>query len=853
MKFWRRTLKLSTLTLALVMVGSLAIGQEGECECSGHDLSIIMSHAPDTVFPGDVFTWTVTGIFNSEPVPSSQIGTVAQSIEFFDLFITVTLPIGVTVLNIISPLATCGQQNLLITCNFGEIFDYHPGDVFDIDLTVQVDSNTITDALTAFAFIDVLGSDSPGSDFTEDDKTNNDASDTVLISRVINDSDLSVSIEDSQDPVLVGSPLTWTITIHNDGPGDAQTVTVSVTLPDRTTLISIFTLLAAQTGQPTYDPDFIGPQFTEQATESVSVPLQAQGIAGAIPCEIDGGGGVAAPLPSTGNVFDRTGSRTVNCQVPILSAGASAIIEITVEPEIAGVLLSAVSISSASNDPSILNNSSEQQTVVNAPALSVSPTCVAPGGALTLVGLFDTFVGETAVRINDQVAPIQAVSGTGIVVGVPDLPEGIATVTVSGINGSVQIQVQNQCQVGILGVPDVAAGFVIGDLLIFLEPQANEADLLRLQAQFGLINLVEYPLLGFIRSELANATAQSTRQVLDLLNADPAVRFAFLNFLLDPLQSDPDVGQQSWLFDIGLPEGWDNYFPNRGANTVIAIIDTGTDLDLSQRGSGELNLDDQAPEGLNFAPVPEDQKVPLGQDDLGHGTAVATIASAIEGNSFNGVGVAPNATVIAMKVFAVVNGQVKASNEGVAQALENAFSLGVDVVNMSLGCLGCSPEDEEQLRLYYNEVINNLLKRTPADQAPIIVAAAGNDGENIIDSPASSPAVIAVGSVKRSLDERSRFSNFGPEIDFMALGENPFTTLAGGDFGAAGVGTSFAAPQVAGLVALILSENPDFNFDQVMNEIRRCFVVDLGEPGFDEETGWGRIFIPSPNEAAEGC
>jgi len=851
MKIWSRTIKFSIAMIGMMMLGTIAVAYN-----CGPDLSITMSHSPDTLFPGDIFTWSVTGIFEddfmSEGELSSQLNTVAQSIDVFDVFVTITLPIGVTLLNVTAPLAICGQQNLLVTCNFGEIFNYYPGDTFDIDLTVQVDSTVLGDTLIAFAFIDVLGSGSPGSDFPEDDKLNNSTSDTASISRVINDSDISVSIEDSQDPILIGQPLTWTVTINNDGPGDAQSVTVSVILPDRTTLISIFSLLAAQTSDPQQFPLTAVPQLVEKTSSAPSGSTQTQSVGGAIPCEVDGGGGIAAPLPSSGNVFDRSGSRTINCQVPILPAGASALIEITVEPEVAGVLLSSVSVQSTSNDPSSFNNSSEQQTVVSAPALSVSPTCVAQGGALTLVGLFDT-VADDAVQVDDMIATIQAVSSTGLVVGVPDLPTGTATVTVAGIDGAVEIRIDNSCEPRILGPIDVDAGFVIGDLLIFLEPQANDEDLVRIQSQFGLINLVEYPVLGFIRAEIANATAQSTRQILDLLNADPAIRFAFLNFLLNTLQNDPEVGQQSWLFDIGLPEGWDNFFPNRGANTIIAIIDTGTDLDLSQNGSGELNLDDQAPEGLNFAPVPEDQKTPLGQDDLGHGTAVSTIASATEGNSFNGVGVAPNATVIAMKVFAVVNGEVRASNEGVAQALENAFSLGVDVVNMSLGCQGCSSADEDQLRLFYNEIINNLLKRTPADQAPIIVAAAGNDGENLVDSPAASPAVIAVGSVKRNLTERSRFSNFGPELDFMALGENPFTTLAGGEFGTAGLGTSFAAPQVAGLVALILSENPEFNFDQVMNEIRRCFVVDIGDPGFDEETGWGRISIPLPDDAADGC
>ena len=349
--------------------------------------------------------------------------------------------------------------------------------------------------------------------------------------------------------------------------------------------------------------------------------------------------------------------------------------------------------------------------------------------------------------------------------------------------------------------------------------------------------------------------SQETEGVIGLLNRDPRVEQAFFNDLVDTLQSDPRIGDQDWLLKLGLPQGWDDFFPHRGAGVTIAVIDTGADLRLTQSASAELVLSSLAPEGLNFAPVPAELKHPLGQDDLGHGTAVSTIAAASIGNELNGAGVAPRATLIPMKVFAVVGGAVKASNEAVAQALMSAFSLGVDVINMSLGCQGCSSTTESALRKYYERVINNLLQKANQSKGkvPVIVAASGNDGEPRIDSPAAHPFVFAVGSIKPDFSGRSDFSNYGPELDFVAMGEEIETTVAGGGFTDAGSGTSFASPQVAGLVALILGEEPGLSPDGVRARIRQCFIVDVGKPDFDEEMGWGRIWIPPLSQAKPEC
>lgn len=371
---------------------------------------------------------------------------------------------------------------------------------------------------------------------------------------------------------------------------------------------------------------------------------------------------------------------------------------------------------------------------------------------------------------------------------------------------------------------------------------------------YGIARCADEECLTLIPTVLADLP-QQTEDVLGILNRDSRVDEAFFNNLVDTLQADPHLLDEDWLIQLGFPRAWDEFFPHRGAGVTIAVIDTGADLNLTKSASPELVLSPLAPEGLNFAPVPAEFKRPLGQDELGHGTAVSTIATASLGNEVNGAGVAPQATLIPMKVFAVVGGEVKSSNEAVAQALMSAFSLGVDVVNMSLGCYGCSSSTESALRKYYDRVINNLLQKSSQfkGKVPVIVAASGNDGEAWIDSPAAHPFVIAVGSVKPDFSGRSAFSNYGQELDFVALGENTQTTIVGGGFGDAGSGTSFAAPQVAGLAALILAEEPGLSLDAVKTRIRQCFTVDIGPPGFDEETGWGRIWIPTLAEANPEC
>jgi subtilisin family serine protease len=98
--------------------------------------------------------------------------------------------------------------------------------------------------------------------------------------------------------------------------------------------------------------------------------------------------------------------------------------------------------------------------------------------------------------------------------------------------------------------------------------------------------------------------------------------------------------------------------------------------------------------------------------------------------------------------------------------------------------------------------------------------------------PAAFGAVIGVGSTDNE-DAKSSFSNFGTNGVYVAApGEGVITTYPGGLY-AAGWGTSFSTPLVAGEAALILETRPDSSPGDVRNSISRAQSV--------QEMGHGRI------------
>merc|ERR1711992_522867 len=106
-----------------------------------------------------------------------------------------------------------------------------------------------------------------------------------------------------------------------------------------------------------------------------------------------------------------------------------------------------------------------------------------------------------------------------------------------------------------------------------------------------------------------------------------------------------------------------------------------------------------------------------------------------------------------------------------------------------------------------------------------VVVAAGNNGRTAVPdacryAPASIPQAITVASITINNDQRSSFSNIGSCVDIFAPGTDVFSASPRTDTSFATLsGTSMACPHVSGVVALVLSESPDLNPDEVANRI----------------------------------
>jgi subtilisin len=260
--------------------------------------------------------------------------------------------------------------------------------------------------------------------------------------------------------------------------------------------------------------------------------------------------------------------------------------------------------------------------------------------------------------------------------------------------------------------------------------------------------------------------------------------------------------QRPWGVDrIDAEWAWDT---SRGAGVNVAVIDTGIDAthpDLADNVAGGANFVRkvwwQGPDSSKWA------------DDNGHGTHVAGIIAA-EDNDIGVVGVAPEASLYAVKVLAK-NGSGYISD--IILGIEWAVDNGMDVANMSLG----TNTDVQS----FHDACDDA-----ADAGLILVAAAGNDG-GAVDYPGAYSSVIAVAATDIS-DQRASWSSVGPQVLLAAPGVSVLSTWKGGGYATAS-GTSMAAPHVTGTIALNLSADLTASAD------------DLPPTGRDNYTGYGLV------------
>ena len=245
---------------------------------------------------------------------------------------------------------------------------------------------------------------------------------------------------------------------------------------------------------------------------------------------------------------------------------------------------------------------------------------------------------------------------------------------------------------------------------------------------------------------------------------------------------------------------------DRGIKYYGSQVDVMYNLDFKGRTTGDDPYD--------IKDVPYGNAYTIGSiDDEMHGTHVSGIAVATRNNGKGMNGVANNVKLLTVR--AVPDGDEY--DKDVALAIRYAVDNGAKVINMSFG-KSYSPNKE-----WVYEAI-----QYAASKDVLLVHAAGNDGKNIDKSdnfPTDAPDkvkeiannVITVGAMTRNYDENlvAGFSNYGKlNVDIFAPGLEIYSTVPKNEYKSI-QGTSMAAPEVAGVAALVRSYYPQLSASQI--------------------------------------
>lgn len=285
------------------------------------------------------------------------------------------------------------------------------------------------------------------------------------------------------------------------------------------------------------------------------------------------------------------------------------------------------------------------------------------------------------------------------------------------------------------------------------------------------------------------------------------------------IPNDPSFPNQWGLTKINCPAAWDR--TTGSANVVVAVIDTGIDLDhpelaaLLVQGSDMVDLgpNPTPPPGFHFEGdfVGRDNDP---QDEVGHGTHVAGTIACASNNAVGVAGVTWNCRLMPVRVLARIVNNTNANDvRGVGSAADIAAGIryavdhGARVLSMSLG--GSVDTQVERDAVAY-----------AIAQGAVVVAAMGNGGPQAGPSyPGAYPDVVAVGAIDQS-DHRAAFSQTGAWIDVVAPGVGVLSTVWDNGY-ATMSGTSMATPHVSGVAALILSCNSNLTGAQAADIIRQ--------------------------------
>ena len=367
------------------------------------------------------------------------------------------------------------------------------------------------------------------------------------------------------------------------------------------------------------------------------------------------------------------------------------------------------------------------------------------------------------------------------------------------------------------------------------------------QAEKYMATLSSNPSVASVEPDLLRRSNARTRTATTSKVAQVAQAAQASNQVVAP---NDTLYPQQWNLHgtkgLAAPEAWKT---TQGAGVTVAVIDSGIvkhpDLDANVLpGYDFITEPSIARDGNGRDSDPTDQgnweeagvcdADSEASESNWHGTHVAGSIAAIMNNKRGIVGVAPSTKILPVRALGMCGGYDSDIADAMVWAAGGtvegvpANSNPAKIINLSLGGEGTCPAT-------YSKAIAEVNKR-----GAILVVAAGNDGQDTSKvAPANCGGSIVVGATDQN-GKRSDFSNYGKIVDVSAPGSSIMSTVDLGTTVSTGAGyteydgTSMAAPQVAGVIALMKSVDPSLNAErakQILKQSSKPLICDVNGCG----------------------
>jgi serine protease len=368
-----------------------------------------------------------------------------------------------------------------------------------------------------------------------------------------------------------------------------------------------------------------------------------------------------------------------------------------------------------------------------------------------------------------------------------------------------------------------AAGTRADHVLPRAQPIARSADevLVRVRAGTGAARLRAalaargLSLSGHIphtRLFAVRTDGRSPATAMRLLSRESRVAAAMPDYVRHAfdLPNDPYFeSAEGYFTTVRLPQAWD--LSHGSPDLVIAVLDTGV------TAVGDLST--QLLPGRNVVAGSADAR-----DDsvMSHGTLVAGVAAATTNNGIGIAGAAWDTGVLPVKVL---DNRGLGTDFQVAAGIVWAVDHSAKVVNLSLG--GPGPGQALCAAVSYAD-----------SHGAVVVASAGNSASETPNYPAACPGVIDVAATDTNGDF-AYFSSFGSWVSLAAPGVGIVSTRNDNSYSGES-GTSFAAPIVSAVAALVIAQHPDWTPSRVRTQLEET-AQDRGPPGDDPYYGHGLL------------